>query len=65
MAYEGGAHGNKDPLPKNVLVHNTWHSECDKTAFQIQHLSEHNKNAHESGTYKCDECGKKYLECII
>ena len=55
-AQEGEERDNKDPLPQKVVVHYTWHNECDKKAYQTHHFSAPIKNAHESGTYKCDEC---------
>ena len=55
MAREGEEHDNKDSLPQKVVVHYTCHNECDKKAYQIHHFSAPIKNAHESGTYKCNE----------
>ena len=50
LAHEDEERDNNDPHLKNIVVHDTQHSECDGKVFQILHLSEHIKNAHKLGT---------------
>ena len=64
LAHESEERDNKDPLHQNVVVHHTWHDECDTKAYQTHHFSAPIKNTHESCTLSVKSVIIKHFECI-
>ena len=64
-AHESEERDNKDPLPQKVVVHYTWHNECDKKAYQIHHFSAPIKTLMSRVHISVMSVIKKHFECII